>query len=44
LPQSWTGQLNNLMHSAVIGFDNTKITDLAQRSWKTYQAVRSFQK
>ena len=44
LPQGWTGQLNNLMHSAVIGFDNTKITDLALRSWKTYQAVRSFQK
>jgi len=25
--------------SAVFGFDQTRISDLALRSWKTYQAV-----
>ena len=40
LPVSWTGKMNNLMHSAVNGFDNTLITDLALRSWRTSQTVR----
>jgi ADP-ribosylglycohydrolase len=41
LPVSWTGQMNNLMHSAVGGFDKTRITDLALRSWQSSQAVRA---
>jgi len=39
LPQAWTGPFNDTMHSAVFGFDQTRISDLALRSWKTYQAV-----
>jgi ADP-ribosylglycohydrolase len=39
LPQSWVGQFNDTMHSAVFGFDGAKISDLAERSWKTYKAV-----
>jgi hypothetical protein len=27
------------MHSAVFGFDQARISDLAQRSWKTYLAA-----
>ncbi len=39
LPPAWVGQFNDTMHSAVFGFDQARISDLAQRSWKTYQAV-----
>ena len=39
LPQSWVGQFNDTMHSAVFGFDQARISDLAQRSWKTYLAA-----
>ena len=41
LPQAWVSQFNDTMHSAVFGFDQTRISDLAERSWKTYQAVTS---
>jgi ADP-ribosylglycohydrolase len=40
LPASWTGQLNDILHSAVIGFDNTRISDLALRSWQSGQTIR----
>jgi ADP-ribosylglycohydrolase len=39
LPQAWVGQFNDTMHSAVFGFDLARISDLAQRSWKTYLAA-----
>jgi len=39
LPQAWVGQFNDTLHSAVFGFDQARISDLAMRSWKTYLAV-----
>jgi ADP-ribosylglycohydrolase len=39
LPAAWTAPLNDVMHSAVFGFDNTRISDLAARSYKTWQAL-----
>ncbi len=41
LPQDWVGQFNDTMHSAVFGFDQARISDLAERSFKTFQAVNS---
>jgi ADP-ribosylglycohydrolase len=41
LPPAWTSPLNDVMHSAVFGFDNTRISDLAARSYKTWQALNS---
>jgi ADP-ribosylglycohydrolase len=41
LPQAWVGQFNDTMHSAVFGFDQTHISDLAERSYKTYLAVNA---
>ena len=40
LPDAWTTQLNDTMHSAVFGFDNTRISELAQRSYKTALSMR----
>jgi ADP-ribosylglycohydrolase len=40
LPAKWVAPLNDTMHSAIMGFDGTKISDLALRSWKTYQTVK----
>ena len=41
LPQEWVGQFNDTIHSAVFGFDQAKISDLAERSYTTYLAVNS---
>jgi ADP-ribosylglycohydrolase len=41
LPQAWISPLNDTLHSAVFGFDQTRISDLALRSWKTYRAVKA---
>ena len=40
LDGAWVNPLNNVMHSAIMGFDGSRITDLAQRSWQTHQMVR----
>lgn len=39
LPAAWTSPLNDTMHSAVFGFDNTRISDLAERSFQTWKMV-----
>ena len=39
LPLAWVGPFNDSIHSAVFGFDGAKISELAERSWKTYGAV-----
>jgi ADP-ribosylglycohydrolase len=41
LPQSWVSQFNDTIHSAVFGFDQAHISDLAERSYKTYLAVNT---
>ena len=41
LPQDWVGQFNDTLHSAVFGFDQAHISDLAERSYKTYLAVNT---
>lgn len=39
LPRAWTGPLNDTMHSAVFGFDNTRISDLAARSYQVWMKM-----
>jgi len=39
LPLAWVGPFRDTMHSAVFGFDGAKISELAERSYKTYLAV-----
>jgi len=40
LPREWVGPLNDTMHSAVYGFDNTRISDLAERSYQTHLRLK----
>jgi len=42
LPGKWITPFNDTIHSAIMGFNNSKISELALRSWKTYQATKSF--
>jgi ADP-ribosylglycohydrolase len=41
LPQGWVSQFNDTIHSAVFGFDQSRITNLAERSYKTFLAVNT---
>ncbi len=42
LPGKWVDPFQDTMHSAIMGFDGAKISDLALRSWKTYTTVKQF--
>jgi ADP-ribosylglycohydrolase len=39
LPESWIAPLNDRTRSAVIGFDNSRFSELAQRSLAVYRQV-----
>lgn len=41
LPDEWISPLHDTMRSAVSGFDNARISELAARSFKTSQALRA---
>lgn len=40
IPQNWTAPFNNTVRSFVIGFDNSRITDLADRTLTQYRRIR----
>jgi ADP-ribosylglycohydrolase len=42
LPGKWVDPFQDTMHSAIMGFDGAKISDLALRSWKTYTTVKQY--
>lgn len=44
LPSKWIEPFQDTVHSAIMGFDGEKISELALRSWKTYQAVKLYVK
>ncbi len=40
IPDKWTRDFNNTVRSYVMGFDNSRITDLAERTVKQYRRLR----